>query len=76
MVSRVFTLTSGEEGCDETQILTISCTKLEQIQAWKAEKIERRQENMERKQQTKERQNLLKEQRKSRFFKYASNLYQ
>ena len=69
MVSRVLTLKRGEEGCDETQTQTISCAKHEQIQAWKAEKIERKQERMERKQEIKERQKLLKEQRKRKFLK-------
>ncbi|CAG2245537.1 unnamed protein product [Mytilus edulis] len=60
-VSRVLTLKSGEEGCQQTQNQTITCDRFERLQAWKIKKAENRRELQEKKHQRKERQQEMKE---------------
>ncbi|CAC5377197.1 unnamed protein product [Mytilus coruscus] len=60
-VSRVLTLKSGEEGCQETQNQTITCDRFERLQAWKVKKAESRREWQEKKQQRKEQKQEMKE---------------
>lgn len=74
-VTRIFTLRKGEEACPPTQTQSISCEKYERIQAWKAQKVERKRERLEgkllRKQQIKENRKLMKEQRKRCNYDYS-----
>ncbi|XP_071124165.1 golgin subfamily A member 6-like protein 26 [Mytilus edulis] len=60
-VSRVLTLKSGKEGCQQTQNQTITCDRFERLQAWKIKKAENRRELQEKKHQRKERQQEMKE---------------
>ncbi|VDI57321.1 Hypothetical predicted protein [Mytilus galloprovincialis] len=60
-VSRVLTLKSGKEGCQQTQNQTITCDRFERLQAWKIKKAESRRELQEKKHQRKERQQEMKE---------------
>ncbi|XP_071168971.1 uncharacterized protein [Mytilus edulis] len=56
-VSRVLTLKSGEEGCQQTQNQSITCDRFERLQAWiinMIKKTEKRREWQELKQQRKE----------------------
>ncbi|CAG2209161.1 unnamed protein product [Mytilus edulis] len=60
-LSRVLTLKSGEEGCQQTQNQTITCDRFERLQAWKVKKTEKRREWQELKQQRKEQKQEMKE---------------
>ncbi|XP_063417797.1 uncharacterized protein LOC134700373 [Mytilus trossulus] len=64
-VDRVMTLRDGEEEeCEPTIIVTISCTKFERIQQWKARKMERKNEKKENKMFIREQKNVWKENKK------------
>jgi hypothetical protein len=63
-VSRVLTLRDGEEGCEQTQTITITCNKYNRIQTWKAMKMERKNKRKEQKLQMKQEKKEMKEKRK------------
>lgn len=70
-VTRNFTLSEGEQGCEQSHTITIACDKLNRIQAWKAKKRDRKQkkidEKLQMKQDRKEKRKLEKEQRLSMY---------
>ncbi|XP_052084164.1 golgin subfamily A member 6-like protein 2 [Mytilus californianus] len=66
-VTRNFTLREGEQDCEQSHTITITCDKFNRIQAWKAKKMDRKQkrkdEKLQMKQERKKKRKLVKEQR-------------
>ena len=60
-VTRTLTLRDGEEGCEPTMEITITCDRYERIQAWKAKKVEIKNERNAAKNLRKEEKNVLRE---------------
>jgi hypothetical protein len=59
-LSLKLTLRDGEEGCEQTQTITITCNKYNRIQTWKAMKMERKNKRKEQKLQMKQEKKEMK----------------